>query len=110
MQLRRAGYLFSQLGGVFLVHYPHLPSKARAEWEKKPRASKRNRPAGDLPKEHKGNDWETNKRICVDVMFLDFKEWMDGTVEDKSRVPMSEDALNNNMRPWVHPGDDGGNG
>jgi len=34
MQLRKVGYKFSQIGGAFLVHYPHSSSKARREWNK----------------------------------------------------------------------------
>ncbi|KAL7518532.1 hypothetical protein ACHAWX_003351 [Stephanocyclus meneghinianus] len=36
MQLRRRGYLFSQLGGTFLIHYPHMHSKSRKEFDKRP--------------------------------------------------------------------------
>merc|ERR1719296_645240 len=47
-------------------------------------------------------DWGSYKRARVDALFLDFKEWLDGTVEDESRVPMCADALNDDMRLWVH--------
>mmetsp|Transcript_1602 Transcript_1602/g.3066 ORF Transcript_1602/g.3066 Transcript_1602/m.3066 type:complete len:327 (+) Transcript_1602:91-1071(+) len=103
MQLRRAGYLFSQLGGVFLVHYPHLNSQARMEWDRKPRAmDKYGSSASELLKKNKDIDWGSFKRARVDALFLDFKEWLDGTVEDESRVPMCEDALNDDVRLWVH--------
>jgi len=112
MQLRRAGYLFSQLGGVFLVHYPHLDSKARREWDKKPYAmEKYHKTAGQLLKKPKEDiDWGSFKRARVDALFLDFKEWLDGTVEDQSRVPMCEDALNDDVRLWVHPDEQGAGG
>jgi len=100
MQLRRAGYLFSQLGGVFLVHYPHLNSESRQEWDKKPKAMEKH---GLETAKKKGNvDWASFKRARVDALFLDFKEWLDGTVEDESRVLMCDDALNDDMRLWVH--------
>mmetsp|Transcript_13691 Transcript_13691/g.33135 ORF Transcript_13691/g.33135 Transcript_13691/m.33135 type:complete len:636 (-) Transcript_13691:918-2825(-) len=108
MQLRRAGYLFSQLGGAFLVHYPHLDSKARLEWNKKPRAMEKYHKSAVELRETEGEteaekiDWASFKRARVDALFLDFKEWLDGTVEDESRVPMCADALNDDMRLWVH--------
>jgi len=108
MQLRRAGYLFSQLGGVFLVHYPHLSSQARLAWDKKPEAMG-GKSLGQLKKKEKSDiDWGSFKRARVDALFLDFKEWLDGTVEDESRLQMCEDALNDDVRLWVHPagGDD----
>mmetsp|Transcript_21534 Transcript_21534/g.46829 ORF Transcript_21534/g.46829 Transcript_21534/m.46829 type:complete len:689 (-) Transcript_21534:1025-3091(-) len=103
MQLRRAGYLFSQLGGAFLVHYPHLDSKARLEWNKKPKAME-SKTASELLEAEAGDiDWGSFKRARVDALFLDFKEWLDGTVEDESRIPMCVDALNDDLRLWVHP-------
>lgn len=42
------------------------------------------------------------KRARVDALFLDFKEWMDGTVEDDSRTHMCIDSLNDDVRLWVH--------
>mmetsp|Transcript_39617 Transcript_39617/g.82769 ORF Transcript_39617/g.82769 Transcript_39617/m.82769 type:complete len:336 (+) Transcript_39617:109-1116(+) len=108
MQLRRAGYLFTQLGGVFLVHYPHLSSQARLEWDKKPGEMGGKKSLGELKKKEKSNiDWESFKRARVDALFLDFKEWLDGTVEDESRLQMCEDALNDDARLWVHPDEKG---
>lgn len=103
MHLRRSGYLFSQLGGAFLVHYPHLDSKARLEWNRKPKAmEKHGASAADLSK----IDLSTFKRARVDALFLDFKEWLDGTVEDESRVSLCEDTLNDDVRLWVHSNED----
>ena len=99
MQLRRTGYVFSQLGGVFLVHYPHLNSASRLEWDKKPKELQ------DTPLEvartRKKIDWSSSKRAQVDALFVDFKEWLDGR-EDASRVPMCADALDDDARLWVH--------
>jgi hypothetical protein len=71
MQLHRVGYIFSQIGGAFLIHYPHSSSKSRKEWER----------ADNI-------DWEQSKRAHVDALFLDFKKWLYVKVEDKSRTPM----------------------
>jgi len=114
MQLRRAGYLFTQLGGAFLVHYPHLDSKSRLEWNKKPKAMEKYHKSVSelLNNENRNIDWGSFKRARVDALFLDFKEWLDGTVEDESRVEMCGDALNDDVRLWVHPdnGDTDGEG
>jgi len=108
MQLRRAGYLFSQLGGAFHVHYPHLDSQARLEWNKKPEAMEKYGKSVSqlLEKENNGEgediDWGSFKRARVDALFLDFREWMNNNVEDEARVPKCEDALNDDVRLWVH--------
>jgi len=104
MQLRRAGYLFSQLGGAFLVHYPHLDSKARLEWNRKPKQLEQMRPDKLQAKDLSDIDWGSFKRARVDALFLDFKEWLDQMVEDQSRTPMCSDSLNDDVRLWVHPG------
>ena len=41
------------------------------------------------------------KRARIDAFFLDFKEWMDGTVEDDSRTQMCIDSLNDDEKVWT---------
>jgi hypothetical protein len=103
MQLRRAGYQFSQLGGAFLVHYPHLDSKSREEWNKKPDLL-HEKPLDALDGEDKEQiDWQSYKRARVDALFIEYRKWLGSSVEDVSRVPMCEDAPNDDVRLWVHP-------
>lgn len=106
MQLRRAGYLFSQLGGAFLVHYPHLDSNSRLEWNKQPKEMKERRaPASDVVKNTAEDvDWQSFKRARIDALFLDFKEWLAENVEDDARVPKCDDAANDDKHLWVHKG------
>jgi hypothetical protein len=103
MQLRRSGYQFSQLGGAFLVHYPHLDSKSREEWNKKPDLLHQ-KPLDALDGEDKEQiDWKSFKRARVDALFIEYRKWLGSSVEDKSRVPMCDDAQNDDVRLWVHP-------
>ncbi|KAL3789050.1 hypothetical protein ACHAWO_004607 [Cyclotella atomus] len=103
MQLRRSGYQFSQLGGAFLVHYPHLDSKSREEWNKKPDLLHQ-KPLDALAGEDKEQiDWSSFKRARVDALFIEYRKWLGSSVEDKSRVPMCDDAQNDDVRLWVHP-------
>ncbi|KAK1748357.1 glycosyltransferase [Skeletonema marinoi] len=90
MQLRRSGYQFSQLGEAFLVHYPHLDSKSRLDGIRNQRSCKSN------------IDLLSYKRARVDALFLDYKDWLRDNVTDSSRVPMCENALNDDVRLWVH--------
>jgi hypothetical protein len=85
MQLRRVGYKFLQIGGAFLIHYPHSASKSRLEWER----------ADNI-------DWGQRKRARVDALFLDFKKWLYVKVEDRLRTPMCKDAQNDDYSLWVH--------
>ncbi len=104
MQLRRAGYLFSQLGGAFLVHYPHLDSNSRLEWNKQPKEMKERRaPASDVVKNTAEDvNWQSFKRARIDALFLDFKEWLVENVADDARVPKCDDAANDDKLLWVH--------
>ena len=103
MQLRRNGYLFSQLGGAFLVHYPHLDSAARLEWNKKPEQLKKGVAVGELMENSEEKiDLGAFKRARVDALFMEFKNWMNEEVEDVSRVPMCENSLNDDVRLWVN--------
>mmetsp|Transcript_10473 Transcript_10473/g.15882 ORF Transcript_10473/g.15882 Transcript_10473/m.15882 type:complete len:570 (+) Transcript_10473:224-1933(+) len=106
MQLRRSGYQFSQLGEAFLVHYPHLDSKSRLEWNKKPKELQRvdSTLVVDVLESEKGSniDLLSYKRARVDALFLDYKDWLRDNVRDKARVPMCKNALNDDVRLWVH--------
>jgi hypothetical protein len=63
MHLRCAGYVFSQVGGAFLVHYPHRESNSKKLWAKK----------------------SGIKREAVDAMFGDFRSWL-LTLPDEQRL------------------------
>ncbi|KAL7446751.1 hypothetical protein ACHAXM_011609 [Skeletonema potamos] len=105
MQLRRSGYMFSQLGEAFLVHYPHLDSKSRMEWNKKPQelVNVHSTLVGNVLEDKGGSiDLSAFKRARVDALFLDYKDWLRENVEDVSRVPMCDNALNDDVRLWVH--------
>eukprot|EP00956_Cyclotella_meneghiniana_P002674 scaffold3158_cov47-Cyclotella_meneghiniana.AAC.9 len=106
MQLRRSNYQFSQLGGAFLIHYPHLDSKARMEWNKKPELLHET-PLDKLDGTDKEKiDWQSFKRARVDALFIEFRKWL-GTITiengEEPRVPMCDDAPNDDVKLWVHP-------
>mmetsp|Transcript_3040 Transcript_3040/g.5440 ORF Transcript_3040/g.5440 Transcript_3040/m.5440 type:complete len:657 (-) Transcript_3040:160-2130(-) len=108
MQLRRTGYLFSQLGEAFLVHYPHLDSAARLEWNKKPEQLKKGVAVGELLEHSEQEiDLKAFKRARVDQLFMEFKKWMGEEVEDRARVPMCENSLNDDVRLWVNLNENG---
>ena len=90
MQLRREGYIVKQLGGEFVIHYPHLSSKARKSWDKTPKEMKEGASAKDL----KGKvDFASYRRGQVDKTFVDFREWLRET-DDKTttRLHMCQGA------------------
>jgi len=119
MQLRRRGYLFTQLGGTFFVHYPHLHSKARKEFNIKPENVDENslnlkinptlkqqegakvinhgRRLGDDKSTSKNAKWSPNKRARVDALFLEFRKWMEMNLKDDARTPMCENAQNDDQ-------------
>jgi hypothetical protein len=106
MQLRRSGYLFSQLGEAFLVHYPHLDSDSRMKWDEKPPLLQGvdSTEVGDVLDSEKGAniDMSSFTRARIDALFLDYRDWLRDNIEDVSRVPMCDNALNDDVRLWVH--------
>lgn len=106
MQLRRDGYLFSQLGGAFVVHYPHLDSTARVEWNRGPdELQPYHAEDGKLHKRRPGEvnlaDWTAYKRGRVDAMFVKFRTWLKTEIEDKSRVRMCAEKEDDDARLWI---------
>ena len=105
MQLRKVGYKFTQLGGAFLVHYPHLDSPSRIEWNKKPEplASVTSKVARTVLAENAAQvDLAQFKRARVDSLFIQFKEWLNHNVHDEARTPKCTDAQNDDYSLWVH--------
>jgi hypothetical protein len=106
MQLRREGYVFSQLGGAFVVHYPHLDSASRMEWDQGPSDMKPFKgPDGKMykkrPADVKLADWAKYKRGQVDASFVAFRKWMQAEIEDTARIQMCESKLDDDSRLWI---------
>lgn len=97
MQLRRTGYQFMQLGGAFVVHYPHLDSTARMHWNG-------GQDGAQLPKPRDpAIDLSTFKRGQIDATFVAFREWLWKEIPDQAAVPMCKDALDDDERLWIAP-------
>eukprot|EP00592_Proboscia_alata_P008638 CAMPEP_0194354854 /NCGR_PEP_ID=MMETSP0174-20130528/2867_1 /TAXON_ID=216777 /ORGANISM="Proboscia alata, Strain PI-D3" /LENGTH=687 /DNA_ID=CAMNT_0039123899 /DNA_START=348 /DNA_END=2411 /DNA_ORIENTATION=- len=87
MHMRRNGYLFKQLGGSFLVHYPHMDSKSRKEWN-----------VGKQRDKKTDVELLTFKRGRVDKVFAEFRCWLENEIIDDSRTPMCSDALDDDEK------------
>eukprot|EP00957_Ditylum_brightwellii_P192204 14630903-Ditylum_brightwellii.AAC.1 len=96
MQLRQTGYKFAQLGGAFVIHYPHLDSSSRLEWNKAPKQVR-----GHTPKKVHDVDWKKYKRGINDAIFIQFREWLRSDVKDTSRVLLCDDAQDDDAKLWV---------
>ena len=106
MQMRRTGYQFSQLGGSFVVHYPHLDSSSRREWNHgpdaiKPKVGPDGRRYQKRPADVEGANWTAYKRGQVDAVFVQFRNWLKEAVPDESRVPICDDAEDDDARLWI---------
>jgi hypothetical protein len=93
MQLRRAGYRLSQLGGSFVVHYPHLDSKARMHWN--------GGEGGVQMKKPTDTDLAKFKRGQIDQTFSQFRSWLTENVPDETVLDKCADALNDDERLWI---------
>ena len=97
MQVIASGYVFSQVGGAYLVHYPHLDSASRQLWNGKLETDSPNRDTnGNIKK-------ESSKRGQIDKLFVDFKDWLDSTIDSKKlqRMRFCEDAQDDDSKLWV---------
>jgi Glycosyl-transferase for dystroglycan len=95
MQLRRTGYQLLQLGGAFVVHYPHLESTARMHWnggKDGEQLRKPNDPQVDL---------SAFKRGQIDQTFVNFRNWLAQNIPDEAVLPQCKDALNDDERLWI---------
>jgi len=118
MNLVAAGYIFSQVGGTYLIHYPHLDSSSRQHW---------NNPSVDNNNNNNNNKHATDssinsnsnsnsnsykdktnyrsldsKRSRVDQLFVDFRDWLVETIPaTERRLELCNDAQNDDGKLWV---------
>jgi len=105
MQVIASGYVFSQVGGVFLLHYPHLDSASRQHWNdgNKKKDSILN---GSTNEGGDGETISTNlqdyKRGKIDKLFVDFREWLREAIPSTAqRLKSCEDAQDDDSKLWV---------
>jgi hypothetical protein len=107
MQLIRTGYRLSQIGGAFLIHYPHLDSNSRMHWNEAPKelvvATKDGGQYIRRPeKKDKGLiDFNRFKRGQVDATFVEFRNWLYTNVPDQRRIFPCKDAQDDDSKLWI---------
>lgn len=101
MHLIRTGYTFSQVGGAYLCHYPHLDSTSRQHWNEAPPELK----VGDQVRKPKASDGNLHfsqyKRGKVDQVFIEFREWLHENLPDQSRMKPCEGAQDDDTKLWI---------
>jgi len=106
MQMRHTGYVFLQLGGVFLCHYPHPPAASLETWKDGIEVRKlwlSNRTAAE---ETFGPiDWTKYKRGQVDKIFIEFKKWLKHEVPEHARTPKATSKFNDDVKLWLNDQD-----
>lgn len=89
MNLVAKGYVFGQVGGAYLVHYPHLDSASRQHWNEKYSTDEEEHPVDA-------------KRSQVDRLFVDFRDWLRDTIPvSERRLHLCEDAQDDDGKLWV---------
>ena len=108
MQMIRSGYKLSQVGGVYLCHYPHLDSSSRQHWNEAPDKLKTggdNKDGGfnvRKPKKSDGNlDFHNYKRGQVDKLYIEFRNWLRSDVPDHSVLGLCENAQDDDSKLWI---------
>ena len=85
-----------------MTHYPHLESKSRMEWNKRPEELRGHvRPSQVRGRVH----WLDYKRGSVDALYLRFREWLETTVPDTSRVSICDHGGGDGVELWADVSD-----
>ncbi|VEU35304.1 unnamed protein product [Pseudo-nitzschia multistriata] len=108
MHLVAAGYVFRQVGGTYLIHYPHLDSASRQHWNnsgKKKEPGEEEKPPGESSgsnSERNSRSGGNSKRSRVDHLFVEFKDWLADTIPSADRrLPLCDDAQDDDGKLWV---------
>jgi hypothetical protein len=99
MQLVRSGYAFWQLGESFLVHYPHLDSSARLQWNGGAHGKQLSKPDPD-------SNLTDYKRAQTDQTFIEFRKWLYAEIPDETRISPCDDAMDDDAKLWVSRDDE----
>lgn len=94
MHLRRVGYTFWQLGESFVVHYPHLDSAARLQWNGGLHGEQLSKPDANT-------DLLQYKRAQTDRTFVEFRKWLHSNVPDHTRVGKCDNAMDDDSKLWL---------
>mmetsp|Transcript_101485 Transcript_101485/g.152028 ORF Transcript_101485/g.152028 Transcript_101485/m.152028 type:complete len:466 (+) Transcript_101485:94-1491(+) len=89
--LRRVGYIFKQVGQVFVIHYPHKTSRAKRAWDKQ---SKKYKLFGNV-----SSDLATYKRAQMDEIYVRFRNWL-SRMKTPVRTPRCEDWIDTDNNLW----------
>ena len=122
MQIVASGFVFSQVSGAYLVHYPHAISKSRQDWNKAPKELVQSSKGGDSGSQNNDNNNSNNYSVRkpkrsdgdlgfknyhrgkVDDLYIRFKEWLAEAIpEDKARLAMCDAAQDDDTKLWIDP-------
>ncbi|KAL3910978.1 MAG: hypothetical protein SGILL_007469, partial [Bacillariaceae sp.] len=115
MQTIASGYTLSQVGGAFLVHYPHLDSNSRQHWNQAPKqlqvggGKDKQSKEGEFnvrrPKKSDGDlQFAEYKRGQVDKLYIEFRDWLASTIPaEKRRLGLCESAQDDDGKLWIDP-------
>lgn len=106
MQMRHTGYVFSQVGGVFLCHYPHPEAASRESWKEGDQIRSlwiHNRTAAE--EMYGPIDWTKYKRGQVDKIFIEFKKWLRNEVPETARTPIAGESYDDDVKLWLNDED-----
>ena len=102
LQLRQAGYTFSQVGGVFVVHFPHEESSSKRIWKQHP---------SQLEKWwYKPQDYNISKqqlsqnyhRGQMDSYLIQFRNWLEETYDSSEmKTGRCDNWINEDHRLWT---------
>ena len=108
MQVVASGFSFSQVGGAYLIHYPHAISHSRQDWNKAPKeliTSNKKNYSVRRPKASDGNlGFEKYHRGKVDDLYIRFKEWLQEAIPPgEARIELCENAQDDDSKLWIDP-------
>jgi hypothetical protein len=103
--LRRAGYLFQQLGQAFVVHYPHEKSTAKRAWMEYTTVDLNDNPFHNNNNNDPNNMNRTDalanlKRVQMDEIFVQFRNWLSALPTPGVRTPRCDQWNESDQGLW----------
>merc|ERR1712194_162397 len=107
MQVVASGFTFAQVGGAYVIHYPHANSNSREIWNRTPEQLVQINREGERtvrsPEESDGDlGFDQYRRGQVDNLYVEFRQWLKESIpEERARMTMCRGAVDDDNNLWI---------
>mmetsp|Transcript_18728 Transcript_18728/g.43355 ORF Transcript_18728/g.43355 Transcript_18728/m.43355 type:complete len:504 (-) Transcript_18728:48-1559(-) len=104
-QVVASGFTLAQVGGAYVVHYPHANSNSREVWNRAPKQLVQIEKTVRSPEESDGDlGFDQFRRGQVDNLYVEFRQWLKESIpEERARMGMCRGAVDDDNDLWIDP-------